>query len=362
MITVSDRARAILEDGTFTYHVRAESWLGADQLAEDIPIAAGEEDTDRTLNVPERVTLTVPRRDRGVSWEPATATDPLAAEGQIIKISLGVQTGLGAIEWFQRGEFPIITTRPDDQGALQVTCAGLLYLVQEAGFVSPFQPSGTIGSTLRALTEPALPVDVTDAPADRSVPSAINWDDRLGAVNELLDAWPAQARTNELGFLEVTADTVPAAALRSFTDGAGGTVITVSGNSTREGGFNVVVATGQAADGGELRSTAEVTSGPWQYGVGPANPLPVPFGYASPLLTTQAQCSAAARTVLRRKMRQAVLRRYAVRCVPDPTIQHGDPVEITSADLGLDALLCTVESLVLPYQPGEMTMTVVSTT
>lgn len=355
MITVSDRARAILDDGSFTYHCRVESWLGDQQLAEDIPVDDGGEDADRTLNVPERVVLTVPKRDRGVTWEPAGDTDPLAAAGQILKVSLGVQIGLGAVEWFQRGEFVLISTVPDGQGALRVTAAGKLYLVQEAGFVSPFQPSGTIAGTLRALVEPALSVDLTDAPTDRSVPGAINWDDRLGAVNELLDSWPAVARINELGYLDVDADTVPTTAVRSFSSDYGGTVITTAGSATRDGGFNVVVATGTASDGGEVRGAAYVTAGPWAYSGGTANPLPVPFGYASPLLTTNPQCEAAARTVLARKMRQAVLDRYTVTCTPDPTIQLGDPITV-------DGTLCTVETLTLPYVPGEMVMTAVSVT
>lgn len=360
MITVPDATRAVIDSGSFVYHVTATSWLGDELLAENIPVSGGSEDSERGLNVPERIVLQVPRNDRGVNWAPTSDTDPLAAAGQIIKVMLGIQVrGLDGIEWFQRGEYVIVSTE-EDGDSVRVTAAGKLYLVQEAGFVAPFQPSGTIAETLRALIEPALSADLDAAPDDRSVPVAINWDSRLGAVNELLDAWPAAARVNEVGYLEVTEDTVPTDPVRSFIAGEGGTVIRADGTSTREGGFNVVVVTGTAADGGEVRGQAEVTSGPWAYDGGPANPLPVPFGYSSPLLTTQAQCTAAAQTILRRKMRESVLRRYRVRCVPDPTIQVGDCVALTAGDL--DGLLCTVESLALPYTPAEMAMTVVSTT
>jgi hypothetical protein len=363
MITVSDTARAILNHGSFVYHATATSWLGDELLATNIPISGGSEDADRGLNVPKRVVLEVPRRDRGVNWIPNSDTDPLAAAGQVLKLMLGVQTrGADGIEWFQRGEYVILSSEADGD-SVRVIAASRLYLVAEAGFVSPFQPSGTIAGTLRALIEPALSADLDAAPADRAVPGTINWDNRITAVNELLDAWPATARENEYGYLEVAEDVVPTVAVRSFTDGTdlGGyaTVIEASGKSTREYGFNVVVATGTAADGGEVRGQAEVTSGPWAYGTGPANPLPVPFGYSSPLLTTQAQCTAAAQTVLRRKMREGVLRRYTVRCAPDPTLQDGDCVAITTSEL--DSLLCTVESLQLPHTPAEMTMTVVST-
>lgn len=360
MITVSDTARAIL-GGSFVYFIAVQSWLGDQLLADDVPVTAGAEDSDRSLRVPERVTLTVPKMANGINWTPTEDDSPLAANGQVLKISLGIGKGVDGTEWFQRGEFLIEEVAEDDQ-TLQVTCVGLLTLIDEANFVAPYQPVGSMTTTVRDLIEPALTADLDSAPSDRSVPvSAINWDsDRLGALLDLLDAWPAVPRMNELGYLEILPDTVPTAlnAVRSFTNGAGGTVITATGSSSRDGGFNVVVATGYAADGTELRAISYLGSGPWAYGSGTANPLPVPFGYSSPLLTTYAQCQAAADTVLRRKAREAVLQTYTVTAVPDPTIQLGDPVLVTS-DFVTD-LLCTVETINLPYFPGQMVLKVVS--
>lgn len=360
MIEVPDAVRTIIDSGTFIYWVRASSWLGDQLLAEDIPIEAGGEETDNALNVPERVTLTIPRTARGIDWSPTYDEHPLAAKGQTLQISLGVGVSGDQVEWFQRGEFLIVES-VDQDDTVRVTAAGLLALIEEAKFVAPFQPVGTLGGTLRALLEPAVPVDLDASPADRSVPtSSINWDsDRLGAVAELLDAWPAVLRMHPQGYAEVIPDVAPTVAVRSFTNGTGGTVVTAGGSTTRDGGFNVVVATGYAADGGEVRGIAEVYTGPWAYGTGPANPLPVPFGYTSPLLTTNAQCRAAAETVLRRKMRQAVLRAYTITCPPEPTLQVGDAVEITTDQV--TGLLCTVESLSLPYGPGTMSIRVVST-
>jgi hypothetical protein len=58
-------------------------------------------------------------------------------------------------------------------------------------------------------------------------------------------------------------------------------------------------------------------------------------------------------------MREAVQQAYDIECVPDPTIQEGDPVSVTT-DL-VTGLLCTVEALSLPYTAtGPMTMRVVS--
>jgi hypothetical protein len=358
MIDVSDTVRSVL-DGSYEYHIQVQSWLGDQLLADDVPVSAGSEDSDRSLTVPERATFTVPKIVRGVDWTPAGDDSPLAANGPTLKVSLGVGKGPDGVEWFQRCELLISqTTENGDGTTLDVTAVGLLGLVDEAKFVAPFQPDGTIGSTVRALLEPAVTVDLGMAPTDRSVPtSAVNWDsDRLGALGDLLDAWPAVPRMNEGGYLEILPDTVPTAgdAVREFSSGTGGTVITAVGSSSRDGGFNVVVATGTSSDGSELRGLAYVSSGPWSYVGGAANPLPVPYSYSSPLLTTQAQCDDAAQTVLRRKMREAVLRRWTVTAVPDPTIQLGDPVLV-------DGVLCTVETISLPYfATGPMTLGVVS--
>lgn len=363
MIAVTDTVRSVLDLGTFVYLIKCSAWLGDEILAEDVPIGGGTEDTDGSLNVPERITLSVPRVRDGFDWSPTTATSPLAAAGQTLKISAGVGVGADGVEWFQRGEYLIVESVVDGD-TVRVTCAGLLYLIQEARFVAPFQPSGTIAGTLRALIEPALPADLDDAPDDRAVPvSAVNWDsDRLGAVYELLDAWPAVARMNAQGYLEVHPDEIPTEPVRAFSDAAPGTIVQATGSSTRTGGFNVVVATGYAADGGEVRATAYVGAGPWAYVSGPATPLPVPFGYSSPLLTTNAQCIKAANTVLNRKMRDGVLRRFAVTAVPDPTLEVGDAITVTAGDV--DGLLCTVEALILPYTAdgGPMRLTAVSTT
>lgn len=360
MISVSDSARAIIDSGTFTYHTAVSSWLGGELLAENIPVADGGEEGFREDRVPERIVFSVPRRDRGYNWMPLAEDDPLSSNGQIIKVSHGVGIGPDGIEWFQRGEYVLLSAE-EDGDLIRVTAANKLYLVLEAGFVGLFQPSGTIVSTLRALIEPAVSADLDMAPADRSATvNPANWSDRLDGVYELLDAWPALPFMNEQGYLEILPDTTPTVAVKAFTDARGGTMIRAVGSSSREGGFNVVVATGTAADGGEVRGQAYVTSGPWTYGSGLANPLPVVFGYSSPLLTTQDQCAAAAQTVLARKMRQAVLRRFTVTCQIDPTLQLGDPVSITNDEV--TDLLCTVERLSLPYTAsGPMTLQVVST-
>lgn len=364
MITVSDQCAAILRGGPYTLRARASVVLDGVVIAANVPIAAGGEEFDASLSVPERVTIQVPRVADGVNWAPISQSSPLSAFGQHLKIQLGVDLGNDGTEWFDRGEFVIYQTDVDED-TVNVAAVGLLGLIDEARLVSPYQPSGTIVSTIRGLIEPALTVTFDPAMIDRAVPAGINFDeDRLAALQEVLDAWPAQAITRPDGTLfvfpvgdpAVPAWTVLARATAATQQVA--TVIRVEGGSTRDGAFNAVVARGTAADGGQVQGVAyDRTNSATAYG-GPFNPLPVPFFYASPLLTTTGQCQAAAQTVLARKTRQSY-GRYDVKTVPCPILTGGDGVQLWQTTLQRESTLTVIEKMSLPYTAagGEMSMT-----
>jgi hypothetical protein len=339
--------------------MRAESWLDGQLIADNIPIGDGSEGRDRSLSVPEQVSLTIPRRDLGTDWDPGTDPEhPLAAYGQQLRIDYGVDIG-GQFEWINRGWF-LITESSTDGDTVSVNTAGLLTLVDEAKLVAPFQPSSTdtLGSVIRALVEPALTVSFDGSLVDRAVPLGMQWDsDRLAAITEVLNAWGAEANVTEDGFLLVKAVSDAGSPVLSITDDpATGTVVRWQGATTRDSAFNVVVAQGEDTAGNQIQGVAYDADGtsPYRYG-GPFNPLPVPFPYQSSLLTTVAQCRAAAAAQLKLLRRQA-FRRLAVTMVPHPGLVPGDIVAVTGA--GLKNGSCVIESMSLPYSPGEMNLTV----
>lgn len=330
---------------SYVFGVRVESWYAGQLLAADVPVDGGSEEVDRSLRVPERVTFTVPRVDRGARWDPADVEDhPLAANGQRVRITLGVDVG-GRQEWLERGWFLIDSAEPrGDQ--VDVVATGLLQLIAEADLITPYQPTGTMLSTLRALVEPALTVVLAPDMVDRPVPAGTNYDqDRLAAVMELLDAWGADARVVAAGYLHVFPSPAPPVPVLSLTNGVGGTVIDATGTSTREGATNVVVARGTASDGSQVQGVAYDQLGPKRYG-GPFNPLPVPEFFTSPLLTSPVQCLLAARTVLERR-RRTTAQEYRVEMVPHLALQAGDVVTVTTETLA--GVPATVEHLTLPY-------------
>jgi hypothetical protein len=360
VIPLSTAAQAAIQ-GSYVQRLRVESWLDDELLAEDVPVSDGAEEIDCTLKVPERVTLTVPRFDRGVSWDPLDATDPLAPYGQRLRVSLGIDLGNDQIEWLERGWFYIANSDTDGD-TVRVEARGLLGLIEEARFTAPFQATGTFGSTLRALIEPALTADMSAELTDRAVPSSMSWDeDRIGALSELLDAWPADARVYGEGILQVMPAVdemeTDAVAVGSLTDGQKGTVVQWSGTATRDGKYNAVVARGQKSDGSQIQAVAYDTESSLHYG-GPFNPLPVPYLYFSPLLTTKTQCAKAARSILAR-LRRGGDRIVTATMVPNPAVQCDDVLSVTAENKGLSGALCRVDGMHLPYTPdgGAMGLT-----
>jgi hypothetical protein len=358
MLDMSTTALAVVQ-GSYTMDIRAESWLGGLLLADSIPISDGGENRDRSLAVPEQITLTVPRRDGGFDWDPGTdPAHPLAAYGQMLRIDYGVDVG-GHMEWINRGWF-LITESSTDGDTVSVSCQGLLTLIAEANLISPFQPSSsdTLVSVIRALVEPALTVSFDGTLVDRAVPLGMQWDsDRLGAVTEVLTAWGAAERVTEDGYLLIEPVSDAGASVLSISDDPEtGTVVRWQGATTRDGAFNVVVAQGEDASGNQIQGVAYDSDGtsPYQYG-GSFNPLPVPFPYQSSLLTTVAQCRTTAAAQLKLLRRQA-FRKLQVTMVPHPGLVTGDIVSVTGA--GLTSARCAIESLSLPYSPGEQSLTV----
>jgi hypothetical protein len=363
-IALSTAAAFNVRSGIFDLHCRASVTRGGMLLAENIPVTGGTEEYDASLSVPERVTVTVPRIADGVDWTPVDgATSVLGAYGQRLHVQLGVGIGPDGIEWFDRGEF-LIRSADVQADRIEVEAVGLLELIDEARFVSPFQPTGTIVSTLRALIEPALTVMIDTSLIDRDVPTSdINFDeDRLGAVLGLLDAWPAQAQVTPDGFLQVIpAGQLPAGATVVYEHNVDGRpdaraiVITRLGGSSRDGVHNAVVARGTAVDGTQVQGVAYDTgSGAASY-TGPFNPLPVPLFFESPLLATTEQCNAAAQTILARERRQSY-QRYDVEMVPQPDMLGGDIIALADDVTAFDDLrekYGVIEAMTLPYTPSQ---------
>lgn len=355
MLDASDDLVSIIK-GSYVTQLHVNSWRGDQLLFADVPAAAGNLTLDRSVSVSDRITLEVPRYVDGMNWSPNSNDHPLSPYGQLLQVSLGVFIG-DLEEIVQLGWF-VISDVSTDGDTINVTADGMLKLIDEARFTGPFEPTGHLSDTIAALVEPALTVVIDAGLTDRTVPVGMKWDeDRLGALFEVVDAWPADAFVTPDGYLSVipVPDPTNDDPVWDVTDDRDtGTVVKWSSDGSREGAYNVVVARGEDSSGQQVQGVVfDFNNDSSTFYGGPFNPLPVPYFFSSPLLTTVAQCQSAAQTTLDR-LRRVKSQKVSIEMVPNPLLRLGDVVSVSGN--GIDGDHGTVEYISLPLNPGGGTM------
>jgi hypothetical protein len=300
-----------------------------------IPVTRGKLTASTSLKVPDRLEFTVPEYADGMSWVPGDdTTHPLAEYGQQIIASIRVTSAVRG-EWVTRlGVFQVDSWDHDDLAHdVKVSAFGVLQLAKEWEFTVPEGPrvGGTLGTEFRRLCPAGMSVYIDVALTDRPCPQSFQWpSDRLAALYEIADAWPARMSVDQWGTVNLSPilPDVPTPVL-TFADGEGGTLISAPRGSTRQGRPNRVVATGSSADRDALDpviGVADVESGPMMVREDGTGYHVVTERTSSPLLETSAQAEASARTTLTRLSRPT--RVLSVECAPDPRVELDDPVAV----------------------------------
>lgn len=315
--------------GVAGYRPVVSSWLGGVHL-DEVPVLSGRITATVTQQVPERLTLQVPRWD-GRDWLPGTdAAHPLARFGQELSVSIVVESAVTGIEYETRiGRYLIVDWDYDDtaSGAIQVTAFGMLRRVATDKLPSPLapRPDGSLASEARRLLPPGMVAGFHPGLVDRACPQSMEWaEDRLGGLYEIADAWPARLRTDAWGQVQFLPPLPPVPSpVVTLTDGDRGTVVAVPRSDTQEGAPNRIVARSSASGLQTIQAIADVLSGPMAVG---GNYPTVVETLASPLLTTEAEASTAAQTRLASKVLPS--RVIPVRCAPDPRLDLDDAVAV----------------------------------
>lgn len=312
------------------------SWLDGQLLAASIPIISGRLSAVTTSKVPESVSFVVPEVVDGFSWVPDSPTHPLARFGQQIDLGIDVVSPItGDINHWRLGRFMVHDWAHDDLArTVTVSCIGLLSRAQEARFLIPEVPrsGGTLGSEFRRLMVPGVPVWIDGGLTDRPCPQSFQWQqERIDALFDIADAWPARLRTDRWGTVNLLAP-LPAVPdpIWHLTDGEGGTLVSAPRSDTRDGLFNVVVVTSSATDTtamSPIRAVAQVTTGPLAVTDDGTGYGRVVKYFASPIIVTQGQAQATADTMRTEASRPAVT--VTVHCVPDPRIGIDDAIAVT---------------------------------
>lgn len=339
-----------------SYRVRVDSYLGGDVLASDIHPSGGSVSVSATTQTLESATLVVPAFADGRSWIPGADTrHPLGRFGQ--ELAFTAIMSAGADTW----ETPLGRLRIDswreDGGEVEVRCSGVMARVADARLPRPIVPrkDGTLDSELRRLMVAGIPVDVSPSLGNRSCPASFQWEeDRIGAVYDLIDAWPGRLVPDGLGGVQVLPELVEADwdAVLTYADGEGGTVASAPREDTRERIYNHVIARAQSdtASAVLIQGEAKVTTGAYSV-TGPYGD--VPRFYSSPTLRTVAQCEAAAASLLAKSLRPS--RVVEVVAAVDPRVELYDPASVTFDYVRHSGWIL---GYTLPLVPGDMSLTV----
>ena len=319
--------------GTCRWYPRVTSWLGATLLAATIPIVSGRVTAKADQDVPETLTLTVPRwaapaaGSDVIDWRPGkNARHPLARYGQRLDVTVIVESLATGTKYETRiGRFLIRDWEDDDSGTVSVSADGLLKLAETGKLGRAMSPVGSLASEARRLLPAGMGVSFDTSLEDRACPRGMAWsDDRLSALQEIASAWPALLRTDEWGQFQFRAPLpdVPVPVLE-YKDGVGGTLIGAPMSDTREGVYNRVIASSSNSDVADVQASASVTAGPMNvrgdYGV-------VTKKWSSPLITDRRSAERSAQTMRDNSIRAA--QTVPVRIAPDPRPDLDDAVVV----------------------------------
>ncbi|URN11378.1 DUF5047 domain-containing protein [Streptomyces radiopugnans] len=268
-----------------------------------LPHTGGSITVDRGAAVRRTATVEV----AGPSLLPYTAADYLAISGCRVRVLSGIRHPGGQVE-----TVPVFTGRLDsiggdpDTGPVSIAASGLEATIADDKFLTPYSTrSNTAAVTaITGLVRETLPDAVIASTAPDTPLGVRTWDaqgDRWAAVQELATAVGAEAFADVDGIFRVEPlpDLLTAEVAWEVAAGEGGALVSVNRGWSRDGIYNVVVASGENSEEGvpPVAATAEDDD--------PTSPTYVdgPFGrvprfYSSPTLTSTSLAQGAANKLL----------------------------------------------------------------
>lgn len=272
-----------------------------------VDVLAGNVTIDGTQSVRSTMDLTVSGAD---AWPKTGHNLLLAPYGNEVFLECGVQYSDDLVEYCSLGYFRIRTPsqdvapdgpiRLDTQDRMAGIVAGRL--VQPVQFLAGTQ-IGTVVSQLVTQIYPTAIIEWDDAtnliPLERSV---ITDQDRWAFLNTLITAHSKIWYWDHRGILVIK--DLPSATTPVYTvdSGRDGVDASMKRSITSDGVYNGVVATGEGGDTQTPAFGLAVDNDPNSPTYWGGNFGEVPEYFSSPLLTTNAQCKAAAETILRKQL------------------------------------------------------------
>lgn len=339
---------------THGMRVRVTAYTAALGVISDLPVSSGSITVDATSQTRRTGTLGI----ADPTYWPDDPFDVLSPLGSELGIEYGIVLPDRTIEWVPvlRGPITNVARQRPGSGdaALTVSVADRSSKVAEARYDQPAQTiagATTVSEIRRLITEVLPAVTVTDLTGSTQVAAQLDiererWADGL---EKLADSIAAEVFADPLGNFTIRPQplitTTPVWVVAS---GPGGILVSLDEKKTRELAYSRVVASGQRTDG---------TPPVWAAvsDTDPTSPTYVsgPFGvktrfYASPLLTTTAQCTSAAAALLARTTGMAGS--VTLTALVNPALDAGDVLLVR--DHGT-VTAHIIDSLTIPLTVGD---------
>ncbi|WHT21026.1 DUF5047 domain-containing protein [Crossiella sp. CA-258035] len=264
---------------------------------------------------------------------PASHFSPISSR---IFIEYGIQLPWGDLEWIPVFTGRVQTAKRSNDGAVELTAADLSRLVAEDRLDSPGQTvtSATKVAEITRLIQETIPGQVViDQTGSTAACPQIQiererWSD---GVEKIADSLGAEVFCDPLGrFVIRPQPTLDGPAVWGINCGDDGTLLELSEETTRERVYNRVIAMGQRSDDTPpVRAVVSDTDpeSPTFYGGAFGKK---PRFYSSPLLTTVAQCTDTATSILNRA--KGIDGSISLDAVCNPALDSGDIVSVRYRD------------------------------
>lgn len=324
-----------------------------------IPVLDGDVQLDAGADIRSTLELVT---DGARMW-PGRDSLLLAPYGNEVFVERGVQFGGGTTEWCSLGYFRIDTPSQDapPDGPIRISGSDRMAGIVDARLTTPrqFQSFTIYWDVVRLLVQEVYPTATIiwdDSTSDQQIGrTLLVEEDRYAALKDLVTSIGKIFYWDYRGWLQVRTPPNPSVPVFDVTHGAGGVLVSMSRELSRDGVYNAVVAFGEAADTTAPPRAMAVDANPnsptyWDGTFGK-----VPRFYSSPFITTDAQAQSAAVAILR----QSLGLPYSVdfTAVPNPALEPWDPVRISYADRA-GAETHVIDTLTIPLAAqGAMTAT-----
>lgn len=303
---------------------------GNNPAGTEIRIISGDVTSSASAQIRSTLQLTTPE-----AW-PRDAGDLLAPYGNEVFVERGIDFGNGATEWVGLGYYRINNPEQDQtpNGPVDINASDRMAGIIDARFLTPrqFPASASRGQVVETLITEVYPGAVISwddaALRDGALGRTIVADrDRYQTLHDLVTSLGKLGYFDHNGIFTVrSAATVTGAPDWTVDAGANGVMVKMSRAITREGIYNVVVASGEATDTAppSWAAVADLSAtSPTRYG-GPFGP--VPRFYTSPFITTTAQARSAASVLLRKSL--GLPYQVSLDTVPNPALEPDDVIQV----------------------------------